>query len=111
MIQSFVGKPQKVTTGLALIGNHKGQYFEKVDFESSSVKFRNDISNCQIKKYLEFGDWAGKCGAYSILGTGIFFLENIQGDFQNIIGIPVMKMGNMMREITRKSPFSMIKSE
>jgi len=104
MIQSFIGKKQKVSTGLALIGNYKNKYFEKVDFEASGVQFRDDITNCQIKKYLEFGDWSGKCGAYSILGTGIFFLENIQGDFQNIIGVPVIKLGNMMRDITGKSP-------
>ena len=104
MIQSFIGKSQKVTTGIALIGNWKGQYFEQVDFESSDVKFRDDITNCQIKKYLEFGDWTGKCGAYSILGTGIFLLESIQGDFQNIIGVPVIKLGNLIRQVTGKSP-------
>ncbi len=104
MIQKFVGKPQKVISGVAVVGNWKGRYFEKTDFESTSVVFRPDITNCQIHRYLEFGDWKGKCGAYSILGTGIFFLEKIDGDFQNIIGVPVLKLGKMIREITGKSP-------
>lgn len=108
MIQSFVGKEQKVTTGMACVGVWKGEYFEKVVHESTPVKFRSDTTNCQIRSYLEFGDYAGKCGAYSILGPGIFLLEKIDGDFQNIIGVPVIKFGEVIREITGKSPLSLL---
>ncbi len=104
MIQSFVGKPQQIITGVGLVGNWKGKPFEKVAAESTSVQFRSDITNCQIRRYLDFGDWQGKCGAYSILGTGIFFLEPVVGDFQNVVGVPVQMLGNMIREITGKSP-------
>jgi septum formation protein len=109
MIQEFVGKPQAVMSGMACVGMWKGKYFEQVTYESTAIQFRPDITNCQIRSYLEFGDWEGKCGSYSILGTGIFFLESIVEDFQNIVGIPVIKMGEMMREITGKSPFSSLK--
>jgi septum formation protein len=104
MLQSFVGKKQKVSTGIALIGKWKGKYFEKTSLVNSPVYFRSDITNCQIRRYLEFSDWQEKCGAYSILGTGIFFLKSIDGDFQNIVGVPVLRMGEMIREITGKSP-------
>ncbi len=106
MIQSFIGKTQKVTTGISIIGNFKSKYFEKTDLVSTTVKFKKEISNCQIRKYLEFGDWSGKCGAYSILGMGQFFIEKIDGDFQNIIGIPVIKMGEMIEKITTKNPIT-----
>jgi len=106
MIQSFIGKSQKVSTGMAMVGNWKGKYFEKVALESTKVQFRSDITNCQIRKYLEFEDWKGKCGSYSILGTGIFFLEPFTGDFQNIVGVPIFKLHEMIREITGKSPLS-----
>lgn len=108
MIQSFIGKPQSVITGISLIGNHKGKYFENTDRESTDIKFRSNITNCQIRKYLDFEDWKGKCGAYSILGTGIFFLEPFMGDFQNIIGVPVHKLGNMIWKVTGKSPISIL---
>jgi len=110
MLKEFIGKPQDIMTGVALIGNYKGEYFESVFYESTSVQFRNDISDDDITRYLEFGDWEGKCGAYSILGTGIYFLENIDGDFQNIIGVPVLKIGEKLREITEKSPFGVFQS-
>ncbi len=111
MIQSFIGKSQKVSTGMAMIGNWKGKYFEKVALESTKVQFRSDITNYQIRKYLEFGDWKGKCGSYSILGMGIFFLEPFEGDFQNIVGVPIFKLHEMIREITGKSPLSIFLKE
>ena len=92
-IQFFLGKEQQIITGMAMVGRVNGQDVQAVDYESTPVVFRDDISNCQIRSYLEFGDWKGKCGSYSILGPGIFFLKNIDGDFQNIVGIPVIKMG------------------
>lgn len=108
MLQSFVGKPQKIISGIACIGIFKGKYFEKVETEETDILFRGDTTNCQIRSYLEFNDWKGKCGAYSILGTGIFLLEKIEGDFQNIIGVPVMRMGEMIREITGKMPLKVL---
>ena len=104
MLQSFVGKKQKIVSGLSIVGNFKGKYFEKSDVESTEIFFRSDLTNCQIRQYLKFNDFSGKCGAYSILGTGIFLLEKINGDFQNIIGVPVLKMGEMIREVTKKNP-------
>lgn len=108
MLQSFVGKPQKIISGIACVGVFKGKYFEKVAMEETAIMFRSDTTNCQIRSYLEFDDWKGKCGAYSILGTGIFLLEKIEGDFQNIIGVPVMLMGEMIREITGKMPLKIL---
>lgn len=107
-IQSFVGKEQQVVTGMAVLGRWKGQYVEKVVYTSTTVRFRSDITNCQIRAYLEAEDWSGKCGSYSILGAGVFLLDSIDGDFQNIVGIPVIQMGHTIREITGKGIYSVL---
>jgi MAF protein len=104
MLQNFRGKKQSIVTGVSLVGRWQGECFERTEIESTDVYFRADTTNCQIRDYLEFEDWAGKCGAYSILGMGIFLIEKIEGDFQNIVGVPVLKMGEMIREITGKNP-------
>ena len=106
MLRSFVGGEQEVVTGVGIVGRCGGKVVEVSAQESTGVVFRSDISNCQIRRYLEFGDWVGKCGAYSILGTGIFFLEKIEGDFQNIVGVPVLRLGELIREVTGKAPVS-----
>ena len=110
-IQSFVGKQQQVITGMAILGQWKGKYVEKVVHSSSDVTFRSDITNCQIRSYLNVGDWSGKCGSYSILGSGQFLLESIDGDFQNIIGIPILQMGQVIRDITGKGIYSVLEFE
>ena len=108
-LSRFRGKPQQIMSGCALVGVICGKYMEKIFYESTSVQFRSDITDQQIEQYLEFGDWEGKCGAYSILGTGIYFLEHIDGDFQNIVGIPILKLGEEIRALTGKSPLEIFK--
>ena len=108
MLKTFIGKPQKIISGIACVGNYDGQYFEKVETVDTNILFRSDTTLEQLEKYIQFNDWSGKCGSYSILGTGIFLLESIDGDFQNIIGVPVIKMGEMIRDITGKSPLSIV---
>lgn len=103
MLKSFIGKPQNIVSGFALIGSYQGKKFNLTDHQATSVKFRSDVTEAEIEKYLKFGDWAGKCGAYSILGPGIFFLESLDGDFQNIVGVPVMRIGKHLKKITGHS--------
>ncbi len=104
MIKKFIGRTHEISTGVALVGNWKSQYFEKVEMETTKVHFRSDIKDHEIHAFLRFGDWKGKCGAYSILGTGVFLMKSYEGDFQNIIGVPVLRLGKMMREVTGESP-------
>jgi len=110
-LSRFRGKSQEIMSGCALLGIVGGKYVEKIFYESTPVQFRSDITDEQIEQYLAFGDWEGKCGAYSILGTGIYFLESIDGDFQNIIGIPILKLGAIIRDITGKSPLEVFKPQ
>ena len=104
MLTSFIGKSQDIVTGMAVIGKFEGKPFKKVIHESTRVQFREDITEAEIDKYLEFPDWQGKCGAYSILGTGTWFLKSIEGDFQNIVGVPVMRLGEIIMQITGQAP-------
>lgn len=98
MLKSFVGKSQQIVSGFALLGQYQGKKFQILDHQATKAQFRTDVTDAEIKHYLTFGDWAGKCGAYSILGPGIFFLDHIEGDFQNIIGVPVMKIGQLIKK-------------
>lgn len=107
-IWSFRGKPQEIRSGISIIGKMNGKKFCDTQSESTKIKFRSDYTLKEIDKYLEFNDWQGKCGSYSILGTGIFFLDTIEGDFQNIIGVPVLKMQGMLEKITGKKIWDLV---
>jgi len=108
MIQNLRGENHEIFSGISAIGKIDGKFFEKTDFEKTKIKFKNNFTNCQIRKYLEFDDWRGKCGAYSILGAGIFFVEKIDGDFQNIVGVPIFKFSAIISAATQKFPLKIL---
>jgi len=108
MIQDFRGHEQEIISGVSIVGNWHGKFFELTDFETTKIFFRDDYTNCQIRKYLEFDDYSDKCGAYSILGPGQFFIKKIEGDFQNVVGVPIFKLTDMIQKITGKNPLGVL---
>lgn len=87
------GNWHKVYTGLALCMGDK----IAVDYEVTRVKFREMSAN-EIEKYIATGEPMDKAGAYGIQDTAGIFVEQIEGDFFNIVGLPVCKLGKMLKE-------------
>ncbi len=102
-LKNFVGKEQTFLSCLAVIGYKNGKYFELQGKEETKITFRKDITDKEIETYLDWGEYQGKAGSYTVSGMGIFLIEKIQGDFHNIIGLPLRRLGKMIRQITGKS--------
>lgn len=66
------------------------------DFARTDVKFR-EISEKEIKQYVETGEPMGKAGSYAIQMLGSCFAERIEGDFYNIVGFPVALFTRMLK--------------
>lgn len=94
MIENFKGKWQEVITGVCVFfpGGDTQSFYE-----ISKVKFRADISETELNDFLDTKIWEGKCGGYSVLSSGIKLIESIEGDFYNIIGIPILKLNQALR--------------
>lgn len=71
---------------------------EKVstDFCRTDVKFR-EISEREIERYVASGEPMGKAGSYAIQLLGSSFAERIEGDFYNIVGLPVSLLSKMLK--------------
>lgn len=63
----------------------------------TDVKFR-DVSEEEIKAYVESGEPMGKAGSYAIQMKGGAFVERIEGEFNNVVGLPVAEMLSLLRE-------------
>ena len=63
----------------------------------TDVKFR-DISEREIKAYVDSGEPMGKAGSYAIQMKGGAFAERIEGEFNNVVGLPVAEMLSRLRE-------------
>lgn len=87
MLRLLNGKWHEVLTGVALV--RAGEIPRMlVDYESTRVRFC-EMSAAEIDWYVSTGEPSDKAGAYAIQGQGGIFIEEIKGDYFNIVGLPV----------------------
>lgn len=93
MLRMLSGKEHEVITGVCLVLNKKCNMFHCV----SKVKFHN-LTEEEINHYVACGEPMDKAGAYGIQGKGCVLVEKIEGDYFNIVGLPVSRL---VREIKK----------
>lgn len=87
MLKLLSGKWHEVLTGVALIQLGEAAPV-LVDHEATRVRFA-EMSAEEIDWYVSTGEPRGKAGAYGIQGHAALFVEEIAGDYFNIVGLPV----------------------
>ena len=97
MLRMLSGREHEVITGVCLMHNKKSQTFHCV----SKVKFY-DLTDEQIKHYVACGEPMDKAGAYGIQGKGCVLVEKIEGDYFNIVGLPIARVVREIRRIEAK---------
>lgn len=93
MIRLLSGRKHSVLTGISIIGN--GKVVHAV--EETSVFFR-DLSDEQIRAYIATGECDDKAGAYGIQGKAGVFVERIEGDYFNVVGLPLCKVNSLLED-------------
>jgi septum formation protein len=86
MLQSLSGQWHAVMTGIALYDAETKR--EVADFEKTLVRFAQ-LSSREIDWYIATGEHADKAGAYGIQGSAGLFIEEIAGNYHNVVGLPV----------------------
>jgi septum formation protein len=97
MLKLLSGQWHEVLTGVALVVA-EDRSRTLVDFERTRVRFA-EMSASEIDWYLATGEATGKAGAYGIQGKAGLFIEEIQGDYFNIVGLPIRLVCKMARRI------------
>jgi len=95
MLQLLQGKWHDVLTGVALV-QINGQTV--VEYERSRVRFA-EMTAKEIEWYVATGEPQGKAGAYAIQGKAALFIEEISGDYFNIVGLPIRLVYELARTI------------
>jgi len=93
------GKTHRVTTGLALIDAASGR--QEVAAETTRVRM-HDLSDEEIRGYLESGEPFDKAGAYAIQGKGFILIDKIWGSYTNVIGLPVGRLKQLWEKFRRE---------
>jgi len=103
MLKTLSGRVHTVFTGLALVDSG-GR--EEVGCEETRVHMM-ELSDEDIRRYVETCEPMGKAGAYAIRGLGAVFVEEVDGCFHNVVGLPLSLLWKMMRGMGY-DPFSLL---
>ena len=95
MITSLSGRTHQVITGISLINLDNNKKI--IDYVISNVKFKN-LSEEDINDYIRTKESLDKAGAYGIQGYGALLVEEIQGDYFNIVGLPISKLSDLLKD-------------
>jgi septum formation protein len=86
MLRQLSGRPHQVMTAFALL-NGDGQVWVR-HIVTSRVTFKR-LSESQIREYLATGEPFDKAGAYAVQGLGASLVEQVEGSYTNIVGLPM----------------------
>ena len=98
MLRLLSGSSHEVITGVCLMGMNRqtGAEFEDVAKQSSSVVFE-PMTEREISEYVASGEPADKAGAYAIQGIASRWISRVEGDYSNVVGLPVQLVYRMLR--------------
>ncbi len=91
MLRMLSGREHSVFTGVTVIEGEKIQSF----YSETKVRFY-PLSESDIERYIATGEPFDKAGAYGIQGYGALLVEEIHGDYFNVVGLPVSKLNNLL---------------
>ena len=98
MLRSLSGRTHKVFSGISLTSVSKnGEIKTFTDFESTCVTFKK-MSDSDIGLYLSHENVLDKAGAYAIQGMASLWIDSINGNYFNVVGLPVNKLVPLARK-------------
>ena len=87
MLEMLSGRQHRVLTGVAILC----EGMEDVFYEETKVNFY-ELDEATIEWYLNTKESRDKAGAYGIQGQGALLIEGIQGDYYNVVGLPIASL-------------------
>lgn len=97
MLNMLSGGANQVITGVALISLKDGVKTVSSAFESTLVYFK-PLSAYEIDRYIATKEPLDKAGAYGIQGAASLFVEEIEGCYFNVVGLPLMRLSKLFAQ-------------
>lgn len=92
MLRMISGRSHLVTTSVCLMGNG----FQDVRSENTTV-FVNSMSDREIADYVASGEPMDKAGAYGIQGLASRWIPRVEGDYSNVVGLPISLVYSLLK--------------
>lgn len=95
MLSRLSNRQHQVITGISIVNLENEKKI--VDYAISNVKFKK-LTEQDIKDYINTKECLDKAGSYGIQGYGALLVEEIKGDYFNIVGLPISKLSDILKE-------------
>ncbi len=95
MLRALSGKSHAVITGYTIIDTAERRMLSKA--VETKVYIRK-LNTAEIDAYVKSGEPLDKAGAYGIQGLGSVFVEKIEGDYFNVVGLPLSTLAESLKE-------------
>jgi septum formation protein len=96
MLRLLSGNWHEVLTGVTLVKLSQGEIHSVTDLQRTRVKFA-ELSESEVKFLVEHGEPLDKAGAYAVQAQAALFIEGIEGDYWNVVGLPVSLVYGLMK--------------
>jgi septum formation protein len=99
MLRMLSGRTHHVITGVCVVHPHKlkSENPEVSLASETTLVVMNELSDKEIQEYVETGEPLDKAGAYAIQGIASRWIPRIEGDYSNVVGLPVALVYRMLR--------------
>ncbi len=94
MLSLLSGRDHQVMTGVAVLCGGR----ERIFTEITDLHFK-PLSQREIDRYVASGEPMDKAGAYGIQGGAALFCTGMHGDYYNVMGLPVCRLGQVLQEL------------
>lgn len=92
MLLSFSGKSHRVISGIALLSKSTC-----VTASETTLVFFDEVPSGEIDRYVSTPEPYDKAGAYAIQGYASLWIDKIDGDYFNVVGLPVKRLSDTLR--------------
>jgi septum formation protein len=100
MLRLLAGRSHRVITGVCLQGpqSRKRESFPPDVRSQTTIVTMDPLTEMEIRSYVATGEPMDKAGAYAIQGIASRWISGIEGDYSNVVGLPVSLVWRMLRE-------------
>jgi septum formation protein len=93
-LRALSGATHTVFSGVALLCEGR----ERVALAQTDVGFR-EYGDDLIDRYIDSEEWQGRAGGYAIQGLGAVLVREIHGDYENVVGLPLVTLLDLCPEL------------
>ena len=97
MLRGLQGKSHKVYTSIAVWIEKNGEYKEYNELHETKITVK-PMSDYEISRYITDTNPYDKAGAYAIQGEFALFIEKIEGSYTNVVGLPIERVYEILKE-------------